>query len=70
MKLQFDPNQQFQHDAINSIVGLFEGQPLNAGNFSFTVESGGFLSPDGGIGNRRTIADEQIFKNIKVICKI
>jgi len=26
MKLHFDPNQQFQHDAINSIVGIFEGQ--------------------------------------------
>jgi len=28
LKLHFDPNQQFQLDAIDSIVGIFEGQPL------------------------------------------
>ncbi len=33
MKLHFDPNQQFQLDAINSVVGVFEGQPLNHGGF-------------------------------------
>jgi len=65
LKLHFDPNQQFQIDAINSIVGIFEGQPLNTGDFSFTIESEGFLSPDGGIGNRLAIADEQILKNVR-----
>jgi len=29
MKFHFDPNQQFQLDAINSIVDIFEGQQLN-----------------------------------------
>jgi len=36
MRLHFDPNQQFQLEAINSLVGVFEGQSLNQGNFSFT----------------------------------
>jgi len=39
LKLHFDPNQQFQLDAINSIVGIFEGQPLNQSDFSFFVSS-------------------------------
>ena len=39
MKLHFDPNQQYQLDAINSIVGIFEGQPLNRGDFGFSVDN-------------------------------
>lgn len=30
MKLQFEPNLQFQLDAIAAIVDLFEGQPQGA----------------------------------------
>ena len=38
MKLHFDPNQQFQHDAINSIVGIFEGQPFLKSGVSLTAK--------------------------------
>ena len=37
MKLHFDPEQEFQLDAINTIVGIFEGQPLNQGDFGFSM---------------------------------
>jgi hypothetical protein len=33
VKLHFDPDQAFQRDAINSVVGIFEGQPLGLGDF-------------------------------------
>ncbi|MCH8982358.1 hypothetical protein IH922_10110 [candidate division KSB1 bacterium] len=69
MKLHFDPNQQFQHDAINSIVGIFEGQPLNQGDFSFSISSPKYLFQDGGVGNRLEISEEQILKNIQEIQK-
>ena len=39
MKLHFDPNQQFQLDAVNSIVGIFEGQPLNESDFGMWIKS-------------------------------
>ncbi|MDP2208224.1 MAG: hypothetical protein Q8K98_05535 [Bacteroidota bacterium] len=37
MKLQFDSNQDYQLQAIQSIVDLFEGQPLNKGEFEFSL---------------------------------
>lgn len=33
MKLQFDAKQAFQIDAVNAVVDLFDGQPLNKGDF-------------------------------------
>ncbi|MCH7974105.1 MAG: DEAD/DEAH box helicase family protein [Bacteroidetes bacterium] len=69
MKLHFDPNQQFQHDAISSIVDIFEGQHLNHGEFSFGVENIGFLSAEDGVGNQLTISTEQIFENLKSVQK-
>ncbi len=36
MKLHFDSNQQYQIDAINSVVKLFEGQPLNKSEFELS----------------------------------
>ncbi|MEA1971745.1 MAG: DEAD/DEAH box helicase family protein [Candidatus Cloacimonadota bacterium] len=65
MKLHFDPNQQFQHDAINSIVGIFEGQPLNHGDFSFSISFESSLFQDNGVGNQLKISEEQILKNIQ-----
>jgi type III restriction enzyme len=28
MKIQFDPNLDFQHEAINAVVDLFDGQEV------------------------------------------
>ena len=69
MKLHFDPNQQFQIDAINSIVDVFEGQPLKHGDFSFTIENRNIITPIGGVGNQLTIRDEQILKNVQAVQK-
>jgi len=69
MKLHFDPNQQFQLDAINSTVGVFEGQSLSHGDFSFTIDDKQIISPIGGVGNQLTITDEQILKNVQNIQK-
>ncbi len=67
MKLHFDPNQQFQLDAITAIVGVFDGQPLNHDDFSFTIDNRSTLTPIGGVGNQLTISDEQILANVQTI---
>ncbi|MEW6087505.1 MAG: DEAD/DEAH box helicase family protein [bacterium] len=70
MKLHFDPNQQYQHDAINSIVNIFEGQPLNQGDFGFSFQNESLFLNEDGIGNRLSISEEQIFKNLRDIQRL
>jgi len=73
MKLQFDPNLDFQREAVSSIVDLFEGQEVCRTNFtvaSLKKEEGwldGMELSDLGIGNRLRLLDEDIFKNVREI---
>jgi len=70
MKLQFDPKQEFQIDAINSVVDLFDGQPLNNGDFQISFETkgqglfGSLVQTELGLGNLLTIDRETILKNL------
>jgi type III restriction enzyme len=68
MKLQFDKNQAYQIDAIQSVVDLFEGQHLNKSDFEFSLSdnSGGSIKfTESGVGNHFTISQQQIFDNLK-----
>jgi len=69
LKLHFDPNQQFQIDAIESIGGIFEGQPLKDGDLDFTLSHESHLFYEGGIGNRLRLGEEQILENVRTIQK-
>ncbi|GMA58904.1 hypothetical protein GCM10025858_34070 [Alicyclobacillus sacchari] len=40
MKIQFDRNQQYQLDAIQSVVDIFDGQPQAAGQFEIRLDAG------------------------------
>ncbi len=69
MKLKFDSNLEYQHDAINAVIDLFEGLPPKQGelelNFAFgdASENLGEL----GIGNRLQLEDPQILENLHTI---
>jgi len=67
LKLHFDPNQQFQIDAINSIVGIFEGQPLNRGDFGFSIDNESYFFNEGGVGNRLILSEEQLLENVRAV---
>src|SRR5271157_5814006 len=45
LQLKFDPNQDFQLEAIHSIVDLFEGLPRRVTEFSFASEAVPNLNP-------------------------
>ncbi len=74
MKLHFEPNLDFQLQAIEAVCDLFRGQEIC--QTEFTVISNPTMSPQGqlafaesglGIGNRLTLLDEEILENLNGI---
>ncbi|MEI6603611.1 MAG: DEAD/DEAH box helicase family protein, partial [Clostridia bacterium] len=73
MKLQFDPNQQFQLDAVSAITELFDGQPQGAPEYSI-INVGDFgdlfsgqARTELGIGNHLLLAEEKLRTNTRRI---
>lgn len=75
MKIKFDPDLDFQHEAISSITGIFRGQEVCQTNFSVVPlnydpqMSLGFIEKyyDLGIGNRLNLLEEDILENVRKI---
>ena len=73
MKLQFDPNQSFQLDAVNAVVDLFEGQPQGAPEYA-VISTGameglfaGQERTELGVGNRLLLADAALRANLRIV---
>jgi type III restriction enzyme len=66
MKLQFDAKQQFQLDAIESVVDIFDGQAMKQGEFSAFVHSDTLLgrTTELGYANRLDLTTEDLHKNV------
>ncbi len=69
MKIQFDSSQNYQLQAVKSVINLFEGQPLAKGDFeaSFAMEGASISFSEKGVGNRLALSAEQILENIQAI---
>jgi type III restriction enzyme len=69
MKLKFDPTLQYQQDAINAVVGVFDGQPFvqSAATAFQALQIGGLFQTELGMGNRLTIGDEDLLQNVHAI---
>src|ERR1035438_2363318 len=73
MKLKFDSTLQFQTDAINSIVNLFEGQTLHKGDFTVEISSsvssgkGSIFQNELGIANNLVLPIKTIYDNLILI---
>ncbi len=73
MKLHFDPNQQFQIDAVASITDLFEGQPqsapsmtpINVGDFGEIFA--GQAQTELGMGNQILLDEEKLRENVRKV---
>jgi type III restriction enzyme len=70
MKLHFEPNLDYQHAAIEAVCDLFRGQETCRTEFTVTHDSAsaqqrmGFVENDLGIGNRLTLLDDELLKNL------
>lgn len=67
MKLTFEPNLNYQQEAVKSITDLFEGQPLEYSVLDFDLKEDGALNLINGIGNHLVLSDEQILTNLQNI---
>lgn len=69
MKLKFDPSLQYQQDAVEAVVGAFAGQPFaqTAAMAFQSLQIGGLFQTELGMGNRLTLGDDEILKNVQAI---
>lgn len=71
LKLHFEPNLDYQHDAIEAVCDLFRGQEICKTEFTVTYSSEQYslaLSQNQlGIGNRLTLLDDDLLKNLNDI---
>lgn len=69
MRLQFDKNLEYQHQAIASIVDLFRGQTPMQTNFTVSAYTGqvGIYDSENGIGNRLELDEDDILENLQEI---
>lgn len=73
MKLHFDPNLDFQLEAIEAVCDLFASQEICRTEFTVTRDPADLRTPLAfaehqlGIGNRLTLLDEEILHNLRTV---
>ena len=71
MKLHFEPDLDYQKQAIESVCDLFRGQEVCRTEFTVTMRlpeqqlTLGVAETDLGVGNRLTLLDDQLLKNLQ-----
>ncbi|WP_375633519.1 MULTISPECIES: hypothetical protein [unclassified Bartonella] len=66
MRLKFK-QQEFQNDAVKSVIDLFKGQPQRNSSFSLHSEQGQLALNEFGYGNQLLISDESILANLREV---
>ena len=71
MKLHFEPNLDYQLQAIEAVCGLFHGQETCRTEFTVTRDAASgqmsLLENDLGIGNRLNLLDDELLTNLHTI---
>ena len=70
MKLHFEPDLDYQLQAVEAVCDLFRGQELCRTDFTVTVDPAdrqtrlSFAESDLGVGNRLTLLDDELLRNL------
>jgi type III restriction enzyme len=69
MKLQFESDLEYQKDAVKAVCDLFRGQEICRTEFTVSRDFGAqgnmaFTQNELGIGNRLTLLDDEVLKNL------
>ena len=69
MKIKFDASQQYQLDAIQSVVDLFSGQPMAGQEFEINSTFGALNMQHStlGFGNRLVLSDTKLLENLHAV---
>ena len=68
MKLKFDPSLEYQRDAINAIVGVFDGQPISQTGVALSLAAdAGLFQSELGVGNNLSLSDDELLANVHKI---
>ena len=73
MKIKFDSSQEYQKQAVAALVELFDGQPLNQGDFTVEINTStergqsSIFQSELGVGNNIALNEDALFKNLSVI---
>jgi type III restriction enzyme len=73
MKIKFDANQEYQLAAVAATVGIFDGQPLNKGDFEIVFQDcstelfSSQVQSELGTGNKLVIDDETLLRNVLAV---
>ena len=70
MKIQFDGNQDYQLEAIQSVIDVFDGQPVAQSEYEIRLDaSGGDMFSELGIGNNLMLGESKLLSNIQAVQK-
>jgi len=68
MKLKFDPNLQFQIDAVNAMADVFDGQPLSEGDLEIGFKRQDWIfQTELGVGNSFVLDDSALLENVRLV---
>lgn len=73
MKLHFEANLDYQLHAVEAVCDLFRGQEICRTEFTVTRDASdpqlrmGFAESDLGLGNRLTLLDDELLKNLNAV---
>ncbi|EHJ93513.1 type III restriction-modification system endonuclease [Vreelandella boliviensis] len=73
MKLNFDPNLDYQMQAIEAVCDLFRGQEVCRTEFTVSMKQPehqlalGMAETDLGLGNQLTLLDDQLLENLRAV---